>query len=182
MAPILAAIGGLGTFLAANAGTIGTALTVAGGLASAGGSIYGGIQQENFANAQAKAIKQKGDQEFAIAQRKAIQDRREKTAAIGRTMAIAAASGGGTGDTVSDIMASTERQGEYNALTDLFNGTQARNDLYNEAALTKLQGKQAKIAGFINAGSTLLSTGGSIYSDYSAAQRAKKTYDYQVST
>jgi len=180
MAPILAAIGGIGAFMAANAGTIGTALTVAGGLASAGGQVIGGIQQANYADAQAKAMKTKGDQELAIAQRKAIEDRQQKRAALGRTMAVAAASGGGTGDTVTDIMSGIERRGEYNALTDLYNGTQARHDLYAEAGQTKIAGQNARLAGYIGAGTTLLSTGGSIYSDFSKAARAKNAYDYTM--
>lgn len=180
MAPVIAALGAVGGFLAANAGTISTIATIAGGAVSAAGSIYSGQAQAQAANAQAKAMKQKGEQELAIAQRRAMETRRQKRAAMGRTLAVAAASGGGTGDTVSDIMTGLEARGEYNALTDLFNGKVARNDLFTEAALVKQAGKDAKTAGWIDAGSTLLNTAGTVYSDYGRRKRAQKGYDYEM--
>lgn len=166
MAPILAAIGSVGSFLAANAGTIGTVL-------AAGGTIYSGIEAQNAADAQAKQLQKKGDQEYAIAQRKAIQSRREKTLALGRAQAVAAASGGGTGDTVTDIMTGIEKRGETNALTDLYNGNVLRTDLYKEANATRKAGSSAMLGSLFQAGST-------IYSDYGARTRARRTYDYQM--
>lgn len=180
MAPIIAALGAVGTFLGANAGTIGTVLSVGGALASAGGSIYAGQANEQYAKDQARALKQKGDQEYAIAQRKAMETRQQKRAALGRTLAVAAASGGGTGDTVSDIMTGIETRGEYNALTDLYNGSVARNDLYTDAAITRQQGKDARKAGYLEAGTTLLGAGGTIYSDYARRKQAKQSYDYAI--
>lgn len=166
MAPILAAIGSVGSFMAANAGTIGSLL-------AAGGTIYSGIQNQQAANTQAKQMQRKGEQEVAIAQRKAIASRREKQQALGRAQAVAAASGGGTGDTVSDIMSGIERQGEYNALTDMYNGNVLRTDLYKEANATRKAGAQGLISSLFSAGST-------IYSDYGQRQRAKQYYDYQM--
>jgi hypothetical protein len=176
----MAALGAVGGFLASNASMIGTALTVGGSLLGAGGSVYSGMQAEAAANAQSKAMKQKGDQEYAIAQRRAMETRRQKQLALGRTQAVAAASGGGTGDTVSDIMTGIEQRGEYNALTDLYSGSVARNDLYTNAAITKAEGKQARTAGFINAGTGLLGTAGTIYSDYGKRKRATRSYDYEM--
>jgi hypothetical protein len=180
MAPVIAAIPAAFSFLAANASTIGTLATVGGSLLGAGGSIYSGMQAEASAKVQSKAMKEKGDQEYAIAQRRAMETRRQKQLALGRTLAVASASGGGTGDTVSDIMTGIEQRGEYNALTDLYSGSVARNDLYTNAAITKAEGKQAKTAGFINAGTSLLSTAGTIYSDYGKRKRASRSYDYEM--
>jgi hypothetical protein len=174
MAPVLAAIGSVGSVLAANAGTIGTALQVAGAVAGAGGSIYSGIKQEEFAKTQAKAMRDKGDQEFAIAQRRAMESRRQKRQALGRAQVVAASSGAGTGDTVTDIMTGIEQRGEYNALTDMFNGQVARNDLYRDAKMTVQGGRDAKVAGFIGAGTGLLNSAGTIYSDYSDRAAASR--------
>ena len=180
MAPVLAAIGAVGTFLSANAATIGTVLQVGGALAGAAGTVYSGVQNEQYAKEQAKSMKSKGDQEFAISQRRAMEARRQKQLALGRAQAVAAASGGGTGDTVSDIMTGIEARGEYNALTELYNGTVARNDLYADAALTKQAGKDGKTASFMSAGTQLLGAGGTIYSDYGARKRASKAYAYET--
>lgn len=177
MAPIMLALGTVGSFLAANAGTISTIATVTGAAVGAGGTIYAGQEAASAANAQAKAMKQKGDQEIAIAQRKALESRRQKNQAMGRAQAVAAASGGGTGDTVSDIMTGIEARGEYNALTDMYNGQVARHDLYAEAKSTKKAGQAAKIGSYIDAAGTAVNAAGTIYSDYGARQRSKKAYN-----
>lgn len=176
MAPVMAALGAVGSFLSANAATIGTALQVGGALAGAAGTVYSANQDAKFANEQAKAMKAKGDQELAIAQRKAMETRRQKRLALGRTRAVAAASGGGTGDTVTDIMTGIEERGEYNALTDLYSGRVARSDLYREANLTKTMAREAKRSSWLTAGTSLLSSAGTIYSDYGARKRADEAY------
>lgn len=178
MAPILAAIGTVGTFLAANAGTISTVATIGSTVAAAGGAVIGGQQAAAAANAQAKSMERKGDQELAIAQRKAIEDRHQKNAAVGRAQAVAAASGGGTGDTVTDIMTGIEARGQYNVLTDMYNGQVARHDLYSEAKATRQGGANAKTAGYIEAGGAVLKGAGTIYSDYGARKRATTAYNY----
>lgn len=180
MAPVMAALAPIAGFLAANAGTISTVMSVGGALAGAAGTIYSGQQNAEFAKVQADSMKKKGDQEVAIAQRRAMESRRQKNLALGRARVVAAASGGGTGDTVSDIMTGIEQRGEYNALTDMYNGRVARNDLYTDAFITKEQGQAGKTASYLSAGSQLLSAGGTIYSDYSDRAAAKKLYDKQM--
>lgn len=180
MAEIMLALGTVGSFLAANAGTISTVSTIASAAAGVGGTLIAGQEQATAANAQAKAMKAKGDQELAIAQRRAIESRHQKNQAMGRAQAVAAASGGGTGDTVTDIMKGIEVRGEYNALTDMYNGQVARNDLYSEAKATKRAGQAAKTGSYIDAAATGLGAVGTIYSDYGAKKRATKAYDYQM--
>ncbi len=162
MGPVLAAIGPVMSFMAANAGTIGTAV-------SAIGTVYGGVRAAQGANAQADARKAKGEQEKALAQRKAIESRRQKDIAAGRARAVAAASGGGTTDTAADIMTGIEQRGEYNALMDMYNGEVARTDLYNEASTVKAEGKTALIGSAIDAV-------GTVYSDYGRRRRASSAY------
>lgn len=180
MAPVMAALGAVGGFLASNIGTISTIASVAGAGLNAAGTIYGAEQQAQYAKDQAKSMKAKGDQEVAIAQRKAMESRRQKGLALGRARVVAAASGGGTGDTVTDIMTGIEQRGEYNALTDMYNGRVIQSDLYREADAVKQAGKDGRTAGYIGAASGLLSAGGTIYSDYANRKAAKKLYDYQM--
>lgn len=168
MAPILAAIPALLTTAttAAASASVPTLLTGAATALSAGGSILSGVQQKQASDAEAKALKTKGEQEVALAQRKALESRREKDRALGRVKAVAAASGGGTGGSVSEIMAGIEQRGEYNALMDMYNGLSARNDLRNEARVAKAEGKSALVGSMIDAGSTILKGGSTIYKDY----------------
>jgi hypothetical protein len=184
MAPVFGTLAALGSTLAATVGTAGTALGGAGGIASAigtglsaAGSIYSGVQQNAAAKAEAKQLKTKGDLEYAAAQVKARETRREKDLVMSRQRAVAAASGGGvSNETVEGLMAKTEQRGEYSALLDMYNGAVMRNDLYNDAAATRASGKSALTGSIINAGSTLASGAGDIYSSARSRRRSATLY------
>lgn len=163
MAEIFLALGGTGA--AAGGGGLGI-----GGLLSAAGTIYSGISAMQQAKQQAKALKEKGDQEYAIAQRKMLKSRKEARLAVSRQRAVAAASGGAATDpTVESIMGKTYQQGEYNALMDMYNGAVMRSDLYQEAANVKKSGTSAMIGSILDAGSTL-------YSGISSSRRTTAEY------
>lgn len=130
--------------------------------------------------------------ERATAQRQAIEQQRQKRLTQSRAQAVAAASGGGALDPgVLDIMGGLEDQGNYNALVALYEGESSARNYENQAALTRWQGeqamnaagveawgsrvqgsnaraagKQAMIGSFIDAGSSALSGGTSLYSKY----------------
>ena len=151
-----------GTAAAAGQVGLGTLLTTA-------GTLYSGVRAMQTGNQQASILQQKGEQELAIAQRKAMESRRQKDLVLSRQRAVAAASGGGATDpTVMSIMGQTEKQGEYNALMDMYNGRTMRADLFNEAASAKASGRDALIGSVISAGS-------GIYSGYS---RKRSTAEY----
>lgn len=134
----------------------GGALSLIGSAISGVGAIAGGIQANEQAKAQAKAMEKKGESEYAIAQRKMMEGNRQARLAVSRQRAVAAASGGGVSDpTVESIMGKTEARGSYNALMDMYNGATIRDDLYQNAANTRAEGRGAMIGGFINAGSTI---------------------------
>lgn len=131
-----------------------------GGLISGVGSIYSGIQAKATADFEAEQMKAKGNAEFAKSQRDAIAHRKEKELVMSRQRAVSAASGGGgssPGNSVEEILASTEQQGEYNAMMDMYNGTTARNDLYRGAKVKKIEGKSALFGSYLKAGSTVFS-------------------------
>lgn len=174
MAEVLALIGSVfssaisaassaGSFIAANAGTIGTAL-------SAGSTIYGGVRGLTSANATAKELKRKGDNELAVAQREAMRRQRETQLVVSRQNAVAAASGAGATDpSVIATEAKTQQEGDYNSMLDMYNGMVSRADLYHEAATTKKEGVGKLLGSFMDAGST-------IYSDYKRRSRARAEY------
>ena len=131
-----------------------------GGIMSGVGTIFSGIQENAAAKFEAKQMKAKGDAEFAKSQRDAIGHRKEKEMVESRQRAVSAASGGGgsaAGNSVEEILASTEVQGEYNAMMDMYNGATARNDLYRAAAVRRQEGKSAMFGSFLKAGGTIFS-------------------------
>ncbi len=148
---------------AASAGAVGTAAAgaSAGGLSTLGmlstglgaiGTLYGGLQAKAGAQAEARQLKAKGDEEQAIGQRRAMQARREKDLARSRVQAVAAASGGGVDDaSITNLMQGVEQQGNYNSMLELYQGSTGRNKAYASAAARRAEGRSALTGSIIGA-------------------------------
>ena len=168
MAPIAAIVGGLG----AAAGGASGALGLLGTGLSAAGTIYSGIRANQNAKYESELLKQRGDSEKAIASRHAADRTLEKKQVLSRTQAVAAASGGGTDNpTVDAIQGKIEQRGTYAAMLDMYNGTQARNDLRAQADVRRQEGRSALMGSFIEAGA-------GIYGDLSRKRRTTAEYSY----
>lgn len=143
------------------------ALALIGGLIGAAGSVIGGISANNQAQAQASALKVQAGEERASSQREAITRTRQANLIMSRQQTVAAASGGGAGDpSVVNLMAGVGAQGQYEAGSAMYEGeTKARGDEH-QADITKMQGKQALFAGFINGAGSMIN-GFSTFSRYS---------------
>lgn len=154
--------------MAANAGTISTALSV-------GSTLYGGLRAYQGSKAEAASLKQKGDNELAVAQRDAMRKRRETDLLLSRQRAVASSSGGGATDpTVLSVMGKTQQEGDYNAMLDMYNGLTSRADLYKEAATVRSEGK-SKLVG------SILDAGGTLYSDLARRRReARESSPYSM--
>lgn len=140
-----------------------TILSAAGSAVGAIGAIQGGKAQQASANYQAAQLEAAGKTERAIAQREAEEDRRQARLMQSRARAVGAASGGGIDlELAGDIAA----EGEYRALTSLWEGEEAAKGRKAQAAAARFEGKQAKKAGYLTAGKTLLSGGSSLFEKY----------------
>ena len=147
--------------------TITMAVTAASAIASAAGSIMSGKAEASASRFQAAQMKQQAGQERAVSQRKAIEQRRQAGLANSRVTALAAASGAGATDpTVLDIEGDNAAAGEYNALSALYAGEERARGLEMGAGAKLYEGSQAKRAGLIKGGSTLLSAGSSMFDKY----------------
>lgn len=126
------------------------------GAASAGMSIIGGanqaaaqreagqvayqqaLQRANMANVQATQLEQGAGQQEAASQRQAIEANRQGTIVAGRLRAVMGASGAGIDD---NLIASALGQGNYNAATALYGGSEKARGMRNEATLTRWSGQ-----------------------------------------
>lgn len=136
-------------------------------IASTAISAVGTIAQGNAARAagnyQAAQLNQQAGQERAIAQRNAIEQRHKATLANSRALAVAAAGGGGASDpTVNNIMGDITGQGEYNALSALYTGEERARGMNMQADVARLEGKQARSASLLKAGTTILGAGSTL--------------------
>lgn len=134
-----------------------TALMVAGTALSAYGAAREGIDTANNLNAQAAAERRDASDAQATAQREAIQRKREAGIVLGRQQAIAAASGGtATDSTILNLQGNTAAEGDYQAKTALYEGDTKAAGLLDQASIDRSEARQARMAGFIKAGSTML--------------------------
>lgn len=149
-------------------------LMMASTVLSAGGQVQSGLQTNRAAQYEAGALRTAGGQALASSQRVAYGERRQKDLALSRAQAVAAASGGGATDKgVLDIMAGIEAQGEYNAMSALYEGQAAKQAYETQADLTSYAGKQARMAGFLKGTTTALAGGSSLYEKYGKPSKAR---------
>jgi hypothetical protein len=154
---------------------IGTGLLLAtaigGTLMQASAAKQEGREQQSLANYEAAQADTNAKQERASAQRAAIEQRRKARLVQSRQQAVAAASGAGVSDpTVVDIMGDTEAEGEYRALTELYQGEERARGLEDQAATRRYEGRLLKKAGnrraIMGTIPTLLDVGETLFSRY----------------
>lgn len=136
---------------------IGTIASIGGTVLSAVGAIQQGKYQQATAEAQAKAEERRAQEEQAGAQREAIRRGREARYVLSRQLAVSASSGGSASDsTVLNLMANTAREGDYQSQSAVYEGTMRGQGLQYQAGIDRMAGQQARTAGYINAGSSIL--------------------------
>jgi hypothetical protein len=176
--------------------TSGSTLSILGTIASVGGSLISGLGQmkagkaaQQSANFQAQQLEQAAGQDRAAAQRVAINERRRTNIAQSNATAAAAASGGGATDpTVLNITGGLASQGEYNALSALFEGEESARGKQLQATTARAEGKMAAKAGRTSGITTIASGFGSaLFNKYAPASttgydsRTYSGYEYSKS-
>lgn len=113
---------------------------------------------------QADQLDIKAGQERASAQRLAIEQRRQAELLSSRALAVAAASGAGVDDpTVLNIMANIAGEGEYRALTALYEGEEEARGLELNADARRREAKNTKKAAKFSALGTIIGAGSDAY-------------------
>ena len=157
MAQLFAAI----PALIAKAG-IGTILQGAGAAVSGIAAIKAGKAQQAASNFQAAQLDASAKAEQASAQRVAQEERRQKELVLSRARAVGAASGGGQD---IPLLGAIEEDGEYRALTALWEGDEAAKGRRAQAAASRFEGKQYRKAGFVKGASGILGQVGQSFSE-----------------
>lgn len=142
-------------------------LAIGGKLVEGVGSIVSGNSQAKQLKSEAKQLERNAGLERATSQRQSIEERRQAELASSRALALAAASGGGADDpTVVNTIADIEGEGEYRALTALYNGDQSARGMEDEAAARRKEAKNIKRASIFKAVGSVLSAGSSLMDRY----------------
>lgn len=131
---------------------------------SALSSISQGGQANADAQFTASQLEQRAGQTRAAGQREAAEQRRQTRLAQSRLQALAG--GGGSDPTVVNLAADIAGEGELRALTSLYGAEERATGDETQAGATRQMGKNARKAGYINAVSSVLSGGSSMYEKY----------------
>lgn len=149
--------------------TIGLGAMALGTVLSAGSQLKAGDEADAAGKYNQAALNTQANNEEAASQRQAIDKRRQAALASSRAQAVAAASGGGASDTtVVNTIADIEGQGEFQALSDLYNGAERGSQLRQQGAMARYEGRQAQKASRVQAATTVLSGASSMFTKYNS--------------
>lgn len=141
---------------------------------SAGGAVYSGQQQKKMSNYQAAQAEADAEAAQAAARLEADRIRKAGRAQVAQANAALAASGVDTGEgTALRIQSGIVGDAEQDAYQTILNGANQSARLNSQAQADRISGKNAAMAGYIGAGSSLLSAGGKAYSGWKSAKEGK---------
>lgn len=133
------------------------ALTIAGGVISAGGALMQGKQAQVMAEAQARAQEQAALNEANASAFEMAKERRAQEKAHGAAIAQIGASGVALAGSPTEVLAGQARENEMSVRAIAYSSALRQNQLRSQADITRFQGKQARTASYLTAGSELLS-------------------------
>lgn len=142
------------------------ALMAASTALQAGGTIVGANAEARQLKGEAVQLDAMAGQERASSQRRAIEARRQSRLLQSRALAVGAATGGASDPTVVNILARLEGEGEYRALTALYEGEEEARSKEMQARARRTEAKNVKKASKIQAAGQILQGASSIYSKY----------------
>jgi len=122
----------------------------------AAGMIMQGQQANAMAQAQAAAIEQQRKADAAQATYEIGRERHQQELAAARARAAVGASGVGMAGSPTEVMAANAVQGELDIQAIRYGSQLRQNALGTQADITRMQGRQAKTAGYIGAFGTAI--------------------------
>lgn len=134
---------------------------------AAGGAVYSGQQQKKMSNYQAAQAEADAKAVQAAARVEADRIRKAGRAQAAAARASLAGSGVETGEgTALRITSDITRDAEQDAYQTILNGINQGARLNSQAQADRISGKNASTSGYISAGSSLLSAGGTTYNGW----------------
>ncbi|MBZ7205926.1 hypothetical protein FMK66_00320 [Klebsiella michiganensis] len=147
---------------------------VASSVLAAGGAVASGQQQKKMANYQAAQAEADAEASKAAAKVEAERIRKAGRQQAAAANAAMAASGVETGEgTALRVTSGITGDAEQDAYQTIFNGINTSNRLRSQAQADRISGSNAATAGYINAGSSLLSAGATAYSGWKKSGGSK---------
>lgn len=121
------------------------------------GAMMQGQQTQQAKQFEADQLRQNGGQAQAAAQRTAADIERQTQMVVSRSLAVAAASGGGASDpTVVNMIAQNAAEGAYRKAVALYGGDEKKRSADTQADALEYEGKNARAGSLLAGGSSLL--------------------------
>lgn len=140
---------------------------------AAGGAVYSGQQQKKMSNYQAAQAEADAEASQKAARVEADRIRKAGARQAAAANAAMAASGVEAGEgTALRITSGITEDAEQDAYQTILNGVNSSNRLQAQAQADRISGNNAATAGYINAGSSLLSGGAKAYNGWKTRQGA----------
>lgn len=162
--------------------TIATVVSTGSSILSGLGQMQAGRAANANAKFQAAQLEQQAGQERASAQRLAVAERRRSAIMQSNAQAAAAASGGSATDTtVLNLIGDIAKEGEFNALSALFEGEERARGLQLQSATARMEGKRTQKQGMFSGISTIVggvTSAASKYQPSFSSQRLYTGYEY----
>ena len=133
-----------------------------------------GKAANNAATFEANQMQEQALEERASAQRDFLEQKRSAKLVESRALMLSAASGGAGDVTTTNILGDINAEGEYRALTALFNGEERAIGLETDAVTRRYEGREARSAGNIRAIGSVFDAGGSLFAKYGAGGYSSK--------
>lgn len=135
----------------------GSGLNLVGLSLGTAGNFMAGLQAQRAAEYQAEQLRINAGQAQASSQREAYEADQKSQLVMSRTLAVAAASGGGASDpTVVNIIAKEAERGAYLRAVALYNGDERARSMLMEADSREYQGKVERLTSTIGAGTAIV--------------------------
>ncbi len=156
------------------------ALLLAGTAVSAVGTIAAGQARQRQANFEAAQYEANAKEERAAGQQEGFEIARQKRLALSRNQAVASASGFSSTDASSlDLIGEIESYGSWQEQIANYGGRARANTLEAQAKGTRMSGKAAATAAFIDAGSTILGGASTFFQKYGGGKPFQPAASYR---
>lgn len=146
---------------------MGATALIAGTVISAGSQVYGGIQKKRADDFAAAQVSQEAGQSTASGIQGAIEQRRRASYVASSARAHIAASGmATTGPSAITTVGGITGEGDYRALTALYQGEDRAQELRYKASGLRAEGSAAQTAGWMSGISSVLTGGYNVANEY----------------
>lgn len=149
---------------------------IIGAVVSGAGALIQGQQQAQMAEMQAKAYEQQAQADAQASSYEASREKHRQELAAAAARAQVGASGVAFSGSPTEVLLANAGQAELDISAIKYGSQLRQSQLGTQAAISRFSGKQARVAGFINAGSNLIGGLSNLYDPNRATRLGRSEF------